>query len=147
MVSKVENIDPKVQKQAETKRDGVINPQNYNFNQFYTDNCDALKRYESNNTTRNTCVIVVHGPCGSNVQSTTELGHGVRIYMLTVQMHRRSSIKHTCKNAWEIERSHFSRNFHSGNRSKRDRCSDIHVHGRHTYYIPSRCSKERTSYA
>ena len=26
--------DPKVPKQAEAKRDGVINPQNYNFNQF-----------------------------------------------------------------------------------------------------------------
>ena len=25
---------PKVPKQAEAKRDGVINPQNYNFNQF-----------------------------------------------------------------------------------------------------------------
>ena len=28
------NIDPKVPKQGEAKRDGVINPQNYNFNQF-----------------------------------------------------------------------------------------------------------------
>ena len=28
------------------KRDGVINPQNNNFNQFSTDNLDALKRYE-----------------------------------------------------------------------------------------------------
>ena len=26
--------DQKVPKQAEAKRDGVINPQNYNFNQF-----------------------------------------------------------------------------------------------------------------
>ena len=26
--------DPKVPKQAEAKRDGVINPQNYNFKQF-----------------------------------------------------------------------------------------------------------------
>ena len=31
---KAENDSPKVQKQAEAKRDGVINPQNYNFNQF-----------------------------------------------------------------------------------------------------------------
>ena len=31
---KVENDSPKVPKQAEAKRDGVINPQNYNFNQF-----------------------------------------------------------------------------------------------------------------
>ena len=35
MVSKVENNFPKFpEKQAEAKRDGVINPQNYNFNQF-----------------------------------------------------------------------------------------------------------------
>ena len=27
---------PKVPKQAEAKRDGVINPQNYNFSQFLT---------------------------------------------------------------------------------------------------------------
>ena len=35
VVSKVENVDPKVPKQAEAKRDGVINPQNYNFNQNF----------------------------------------------------------------------------------------------------------------
>ena len=34
VVSKVENDRPNVPKQAEAKRDGVINPQNYNFNQF-----------------------------------------------------------------------------------------------------------------
>ena len=35
VVSKVENVDPKVPKQAEAKRDCVINPQNYNFNQNF----------------------------------------------------------------------------------------------------------------
>ena len=30
--SKVENDDPKVPKEAEAKRDSVINPHNYNFN-------------------------------------------------------------------------------------------------------------------
>ena len=39
MVSKVENVDPKVPKQAEAKGDGVINPQNYNFNQNFNLNC------------------------------------------------------------------------------------------------------------
>ena len=34
VVSNLENIDPKVPTQAEAKRDGVINAQNYNFNQF-----------------------------------------------------------------------------------------------------------------
>ena len=31
---KLKSDDPKVSKQAEAKRDGVINPQYYNFNQF-----------------------------------------------------------------------------------------------------------------
>ena len=37
---------PKCQKQAEAKRDGVINPQNYKITisiKFYTKNFDALK--------------------------------------------------------------------------------------------------------
>ena len=32
---KLKSDDLKVPKQAEAKRDGVINPQNYNFSQFY----------------------------------------------------------------------------------------------------------------
>ena len=48
VASKVENVDPKVPKQAEAKRDGVIHPQNYNFNQFYTENVDALKTLRIN---------------------------------------------------------------------------------------------------
>ena len=31
---KLKSDDPKVPKQAKAKRDGVINPKNYNFNQF-----------------------------------------------------------------------------------------------------------------
>ena len=31
---KLKSNDPKEPKQAEAKRDGVINPQNYNFKQF-----------------------------------------------------------------------------------------------------------------
>ena len=39
----------KVPKQAETKRDGVINPQNYNFNQFETRKIfDALQTLRIN---------------------------------------------------------------------------------------------------
>ena len=45
-------MTPKVPKQAEAKRDGVINPQNYNFKQFNTENFDALKRYESTEVNR-----------------------------------------------------------------------------------------------
>ena len=32
---KLKSDDPKVPKQAEAKRDGVINPQNYNFKTFW----------------------------------------------------------------------------------------------------------------
>ena len=31
---KLKSDDPKIPKQAKAKRDGVINPQNYNLNQF-----------------------------------------------------------------------------------------------------------------
>ena len=34
VVSTVENVCPKVPKQGKAKRDGVINPQNYNLNKF-----------------------------------------------------------------------------------------------------------------
>ena len=40
---KLQSDVTKVPKQAEDKKDGVINPQNYNFNQFYTRNVDAHK--------------------------------------------------------------------------------------------------------
>ena len=44
--SKVENIDQKVPKEAEAKRDVIINPQNYNFNHFSTENVMVSKRYD-----------------------------------------------------------------------------------------------------
>ena len=45
---KLKSNDQKVPKQAKAKRDGVINPQNYNFNQFETRKILMLsKRYES----------------------------------------------------------------------------------------------------
>ena len=34
LFQKLENVFPKLSKQAEAKRDGVINSQNFNFNQF-----------------------------------------------------------------------------------------------------------------
>ena len=45
---KLKNYCPKVPKQAEAKRDGVINPQNYNFIQFYTEKFNALKTLRMN---------------------------------------------------------------------------------------------------
>ena len=38
---------PKVPTQAEAKRDGVINPQSYNFNQLEHKNVDAFKTLRS----------------------------------------------------------------------------------------------------
>ena len=41
--------NPKVPKQAEAKRDGVINPLNYNVIQYFnTENFDALKMLRVN---------------------------------------------------------------------------------------------------
>ena len=46
---------PKMPKQAEAKRDGVINPQNYNFNQILTRKIWVLlKRCESTEVDRRT---------------------------------------------------------------------------------------------
>ena len=50
MTKKLKSNDQKVPKQAEAKRDGVINPQNYNFSQFkkQTENLDALQTLRIN---------------------------------------------------------------------------------------------------
>ena len=84
MVSKVENVDPKVPKQAEAKRDGVINPQNYNFNQFYTDNFDALKRYESTEVDRRTWLHVSSGTHWSTSSDTHQVVEIYRDFYLDV---------------------------------------------------------------
>ena len=48
-IKKLKSNDQKVPKQAEAKRDGVINSQNYNFNQFFnTENFDALQTLRIN---------------------------------------------------------------------------------------------------
>ena len=47
VILKVDKWCPNIPKQAvQAKRDGVINPQNYNFNQFCTENFILSKRYE-----------------------------------------------------------------------------------------------------
>ena len=47
-LQKLESVVPKVSKQAEAKRDGVINPQNYNFNQLLHREYYALKTLRIN---------------------------------------------------------------------------------------------------
>ena len=61
---------PKVPKQAGAKRDGVINPQNYNFNQFYTEYSDALKTLRINQTR-------LHVPSGTDWSTSSEAHHVV----------------------------------------------------------------------
>ena len=59
---KLKSDNQKLPKQAEAKRDGVITPQNNNFKQFYTENFDALKRYESTEELGYMCPRRVSGP-------------------------------------------------------------------------------------
>ena len=73
-LKKLKSDDPKVSKQAKTKRDGVINPQNYYFNQFSTENFDALKRYESTEVDRRTWLHVPSGTLWSTSNDTHQVG-------------------------------------------------------------------------
>ena len=60
-------------KQAEAKRDGVINPQNYNFRSFQHGNFDALKRYESTVVDRRTWLPVPSGTHWSTSSDTHQV--------------------------------------------------------------------------
>ena len=72
--------DPKEPKEAEAKWDGVINPQNYNFNQFNTENFDALKRYKSTEVDRRTWL---HVPSGTLWSTSSDTHQVVEIYKET----------------------------------------------------------------
>ena len=64
-------------KQAEAKRDGVINPQNYNFNQFLTRKILMLsKRYESTEVDRRTWL---HVPSGTHWSTSSDTHQVVEI--------------------------------------------------------------------
>ena len=61
-------------KQAEAKRDGVINPQNYNFNQILTRNIWMLsKRYKSTKVDRRTWLHVPSGTLWSTSSDTHQV--------------------------------------------------------------------------
>ena len=75
-ISKVGNVDPKVSRQAEAKRDGVINPQNYNFNQFYTKILMLSIRYESTEVDRRTWL---HVPSGTHWSTSSDTHQVVEI--------------------------------------------------------------------
>ena len=73
-IKELKRDDPKVHKQAEAKGDGVINPQNYNFNQFFnTENFDVLKRYESTEVDRRTWLHVSSGTFWSTSSDTHQV--------------------------------------------------------------------------
>ena len=68
-------------KQAEAKRDGVINPQNYYFNQFLTWKSLMLsKRYESTKVDRRTWL---HVPSGTHWSTSSDTHQVVEIKIET----------------------------------------------------------------
>ena len=74
---KLKRKDQKVPKQAEAKRDGVINSQNYNFSQFKTrKNLILSKRYESTEVNRRTWIHVpsgTHWSIGSDTHQVVDI--------------------------------------------------------------------------
>ena len=69
----VKSVVQKVPKQAEAKRDDVINPQNYNSINFNMENFDALKRYESTEVDRRTWPHVPRGTHWSTSSGTHQV--------------------------------------------------------------------------
>ena len=78
-IKKLKFNEQKVPKQAEAKRDGVINPQNYNFNQFETRKILMLsKRYESTEVDRRTWL---HVPSGTHWSTSSDTHQVVEIIL------------------------------------------------------------------
>ena len=77
MFQKMNSEAPKVTKQAESKRDGVINQQNYNFNIIFKwKMLMLLKRYESAEVDRRTWLHVPlgnHLPIGGDTHQVVEI--------------------------------------------------------------------------
>ena len=69
---KVDKWCPKLPKQAEAKRDGVMNPQNTISINFKTANFNALKRYESTEVDRRTWLHVPRGLTGPPTVTLTK---------------------------------------------------------------------------
>ena len=68
-------VPKKVPKPTKANRDGVIklNPQKYNFNQFNTENVDALKHYESTEVDRKIGLHVPSGTLWSTSSNTNQV--------------------------------------------------------------------------
>ena len=72
-LKKLTSDDQKLPKQAEAKRDGVINPQITISKNFHTENVDALRRYESNEVDRRTWLHVPSGTLWSISSDTHQV--------------------------------------------------------------------------
>ena len=73
---KLKSDDPNVPKQAEAKRDGVINPQNYYFNQFY----QGKFRCSQNATNQQKSTVeLVHVPSGTHWSTSSDTHQVVEI--------------------------------------------------------------------
>ena len=81
-IKKLKSNDRKVPKQAEAKRDGVINPQNYNFKQFFKHGKFLMlsKRYESTEVDRRTWL---HVPSGTHWSTSSDTHQVVEIQIET----------------------------------------------------------------
>ena len=80
-------------KQAEAKRDGVINPQNYNFNQFLTREILMLsKRYESTEVDRRTWLHVPSGTHWFTSSDTHQVVEIKKILLLRCIHHFKSDL-------------------------------------------------------
>ena len=64
---------PKSAEKGKAKGDGVINPQNYNFNEFYTENLMLSKRYKSTDVDRRTWLHVPSGTLWSTSSGTHQV--------------------------------------------------------------------------
>ena len=80
-IKKLKINDKKVPKQAEAKRDDIMNPPNYNFNQFETRKILMLsKRYESTEVDRRTWL---HVPSWTHWSTSSDTHQVVEIHIET----------------------------------------------------------------
>ena len=83
--------DQKVPKQAEVKRGGETNPQNYNINQFETRKILMLsKRHESTEVDRRTWL---HVPSGTHWSTSSDI-HQVVIFRYFLELGYTSNLRY-----------------------------------------------------
>ena len=73
LFKKMKSDASKVPNQAKAKRDGVLNTENYNFNQFLPRKFGAIKRYKSTKVGRRTWLPVPSGTLCSTSSDTHQV--------------------------------------------------------------------------